>query len=74
MLIVRDFLMKLMMLFDIIAKANTSEIKVGFDFVLESQVEGIPICSKAGNKSQIEKSMGYHSETEVKGLVEPSKK
>lgn len=68
MVLIRDFLMKLTMLFDIIAKSNTSKRKVGFDFNFKSQVKGIPIWLKASNSSPIEKSMGYHSETEVKDV------
>lgn len=56
------------MVFDIIAKASTGERKIGFNFVYESGVEGIPNWSKAGNRSHIKEGGGYHSSSKVKGV------
>lgn len=60
--------MIVMMVFDIVVKSSMSERKIGFDFVFESEVEGIPSWSKASNRSHIENGEGYHSTTEVKGV------
>lgn len=69
MLKIRDSLIEVFVLvLDIITKAWKSEKEVGFDFVLERWVKGIPNWSKTSDNSHVKDGGSYHSTTKVKGV------
>lgn len=68
MFIVRNLLGVLVIVFDIITKVWTIEIKKLFGFLFESEVEGISSWLKTSDSNHVEKSGGYHSTTQLKGF------
>lgn len=68
MFIVRNLLGVLVIVFIIITKVWTTEIKNLFDFLFESEVEGISSWLKTSDSIHVEKSGGYHSTTQLKGF------
>lgn len=61
MLIFRDFLSFVMVVFDVMAEARMVKSKLGFGLVFKDEVESFHSWLKTGNNINIEKSGSNHS-------------